>query len=255
MPRPSRNVDVQLLAAGRDLYPETGAAALSVRKVAERAGVNLGMFHYHFGSKEAFVRALLQSLYESMFADLQVASLGGLRPGQRAARRIESDRSLRARQPGAASQAASSTRRPGEAPAVEFLAANFPRHFAVVVGLIAAAQRAGGMKPLPISQAVTFVAGAVASPILLGSAIVESGLAPPAAGRTLRGGSAFGPRTRRAHRPRALRARQRTGHEADARCRCPSRLGRLQRRAAAGLWRLRRRRIPAHRGAAWRERW
>ena len=62
MSRPSRNVDALLLRAGRELYPETGAAGLSIRKVAERAGVNLGMFHYHFRTKEAFVRQLLQAL-------------------------------------------------------------------------------------------------------------------------------------------------------------------------------------------------
>src|SRR5688572_288390 len=177
MPRPSRNVDMQLLAAGRDLYPGTGAAALSVRKVAERAGVNLGMFHYHFGSKEAFVRALLQSLYESMFADLQVATsaasdpVSGLRAALKVIARFARDNRVLLRRLLVDAAA-------GEAPAVEFLAANFPRHFAVVVGLVVAAQRSGRLKPLPIAQAVTFVAGAVASPILLGSAIVESGLAP-----------------------------------------------------------------------------
>jgi len=168
---------MQLLAAGRDLYPGTGAAALSVRKVAERAGVNLGMFHYHFGSKEAFVRALLQSLYESMFADLQVATsaasdpVSGLRAALKVIARFARDNRVLLRRLLVDAAA-------GEAPAVEFLAANFPRHFAVVVGLVVAAQRSGRLKPLPIAQAVTFVAGAVASPILLGSAIVESGLAP-----------------------------------------------------------------------------
>ena len=177
MPRPSRNVDVQLLAAGRDLYPETGAAALSVRKVAERAGVNLGMFHYHFGSKEAFVRALLQSLYEAMFADLQVAtsaasdSVSGLRAALKVIARFARDNRVLLRRLLVDAAA-------GEAPAVEFLRANFPRHFAVIVGLIGAAQRERRLKPVPIAQAVTFVAGAVAAPILLGSAIVESGLAP-----------------------------------------------------------------------------
>ena len=47
-PRPSRNLDRALLAAGRELLPERGCAGLSVREVADAAGVNLGMFHYHF---------------------------------------------------------------------------------------------------------------------------------------------------------------------------------------------------------------
>lgn len=177
MPRPSRNVDAQLLAAGRELYPETGVARLSVRKVAQRAGVNLGMFHYHFRSKEAFVRALLQTLYEAMFAELRVAAAevatpdGALRAAllviarfardhRRLLRRLLADAVL------------------GERAALDFVRDNFPRHFGVVVALIDAGQRSGVLKPVPIAQAVAFVATSVAAPILIGSALVESDLAP-----------------------------------------------------------------------------
>ncbi len=179
MPRPSRNVDAQLLAAGRELYPATGAAGLSVRKVAERAGVNLGMFHYHFGNKDAFVRTLLQSLYEEMFADLQTATatpsdpVASLRAALKVIARFARDNRVLLRRLMADAAA-------GEAPAVDFVRANFPRHFGIVVGLIAAGQQAGRVKPVPLAQAVTFVAGAIAAPILLGSAIVDGGLAPPA---------------------------------------------------------------------------
>jgi AcrR family transcriptional regulator len=178
VPRPSRNVDVQLLAAGRELYPAIGAAGLSVRKVVERAGVNLGMFHYHFGTKDAFVRALLQSLYEEMFADLQSATaapadpVAGLRAALRVIARFARDYRVLLRRLMVDAAA-------GQAPAVDFLRDNFPRHFSVVVGLITAGQRVGRIKPVALAQAVTFVAGAIAAPILLGSAIVDSGLAPP----------------------------------------------------------------------------
>src|SRR5690349_6732975 len=80
MVRPSRNVDVALLDAGRALFPDSGIAGLSVRKVTERAGVNLGMFHYRCKTKDAFVRALLQRLYDGMFAELELAAAGDARP-------------------------------------------------------------------------------------------------------------------------------------------------------------------------------
>ena len=64
MPRPSQNVDQLLIDAGLELLPETGCAGLSVRKLTEHAGVNLGMFHYHFRNKDNFVRTLLQRTYE-----------------------------------------------------------------------------------------------------------------------------------------------------------------------------------------------
>ena len=80
MPRPSRNLDRALLAAGRALLPQRGCAGLSVREVAEAAGVNLGMFHYHFKSREAFLRALLQTMYEEMFSQLTFQGSAGWGP-------------------------------------------------------------------------------------------------------------------------------------------------------------------------------
>lgn len=179
MPRPSRNVDARLLAAGRELYPQTGAAGLSVRKVAERAGANVGMFHYHFGSKDSFVRALLQDVYEPMFAELETASaaqadpIAALRSALRViARFARNHRVLLRRLIGDAAGA--------EPPAVDFVRANFPRHVVLIASLIAAGQQSGRLRRIPLAQALTFVAGAVAAPILVGSAIVDAGLAPEA---------------------------------------------------------------------------
>jgi AcrR family transcriptional regulator len=178
MARPSRNVDAQLIRAGLELLPETGTAGLSLRKVAERAGANLGMFHYHFKTKDAFVRALLAALYEDMFADLELAAgdpapLSALRKALGVlARFARTHRQLLRRLIGDAMN--------GEPLAQEFLRAHLPRHVGVVLGLVAAAQRAEIVKPMPPAQAVAFLAGAVAAPILMGSALVERGLAPPA---------------------------------------------------------------------------
>jgi AcrR family transcriptional regulator len=171
VPRPSRNVDAALLDAGRALYPVTGVAGLSVRKVAEHAGVNLGMFHYHFGSKEAFVRALLQQLYDGMFAELTLAAGGGsplqsLRAAMNVlARFVRDNRKLLRRLLIDALNE--------EAVALAFVRANLPRHVGVVAQLIAAGQRAGALKPVAPRQALAFVAGGVGAPILLGSALSE----------------------------------------------------------------------------------
>jgi AcrR family transcriptional regulator len=176
MPRPSRNVDALLLAAGCELYPETGCAGLSVRKVAERAGVNLGMFHYHFGTKDAFVRELLQSLYERMFAALEVAAgssepVEALRASVEVIARFGRDnrRLLRRLILDAMS---------GEAAPLAFVRTNLPRHVGLVLRLIDEGQRRGELRPMPLSQAIGFLAGAVAAPILFGATVVEAGYAP-----------------------------------------------------------------------------
>jgi AcrR family transcriptional regulator len=178
-PRPSRNLDQALLAAGRDLFPERGCAAMSVREVADAAGVNLGMFHYHFKSRDAFLRALMQQAYEEMFATLSLQIARGadpvtnLRSALRAIARFARDnRRFLAR---VLADALS-----GEKCAREFLGANVPRHLGVLQGLIAAGQKQGQLAPLPLPQALGTCAGAVAMPIFFGGALVDFGTLDPA---------------------------------------------------------------------------
>ncbi|QNI37113.1 TetR/AcrR family transcriptional regulator [Edaphobacter albus] len=64
MSRPSRNQDQLLIETAKRLYPEVGASGMSLKRVAEEAGVNLGMFSYYFGSKSNFMRKVLEALVE-----------------------------------------------------------------------------------------------------------------------------------------------------------------------------------------------
>jgi len=179
MPRPSRNLDRALLAAGRALLPRRGCAGLSIREVADAAGVNLGMFHYHFKSREAFLRALLQSMYEEMFSQLtyQGSAEWGPIDNLRAAMRFLG-RFLRANRPILARVMADALC--GDQIAIDFLRNNIPRHLGVLLALIVQAQEAGEIGPLPAPQALGFCAGALAMPILFGGAVAESGALGPA---------------------------------------------------------------------------
>ncbi len=190
MPRPSRNLDRLLLAAGRELLAVRGCAGLSVREVADTAGVNLGMFHYHFKTRDAFLRALLQNTYEEMFARLRFETriVATPRPLEwnavanlRAALRFLG-RFLRDNRPLIARVLADALC--GEKIALEFLRANMPRHLGLLQGLIAAAQADGSFKRMPLPQALGICAGCVAMPILAGGAIAEH--APRAMSRRLR---------------------------------------------------------------------
>jgi AcrR family transcriptional regulator len=174
MPRPSRNLDQALLRAGRELFPAAGCAGLSVREVAQKAGVNLGMFHYHFKTREAFLRALLQSVYEEMYAQLKFEAattddpVRNLRAGLRfLGRFLRGHRAMLARVLADALC--------GEPLAVEFLRSNAPRHLGMLSLLIAEGAARGRLKALTPPQALAFCAGALAAPVLLGGAIVESG--------------------------------------------------------------------------------
>lgn len=178
MPRPSRNVDQLLLQAGRELLPQTGVRSLSIRAVTERAGVNLGMFHYHFKTKDVFVRAILQQTYNDMFASLEmtarsgVSALENLRASMNLLARFGRDnRQLLVRLAGDALA--------GDAVAMEFLRTNLPRHLELVTGLLAQAQKQKSLRVLPLPQALAFLVGGVAAPLLIATAALNSGFAPP----------------------------------------------------------------------------
>ena len=57
---------LQILAAARDALAEHGAAATTTRAIAERAGVQLSLVHYHFGSKQQLLAAVLDSENERL---------------------------------------------------------------------------------------------------------------------------------------------------------------------------------------------
>jgi AcrR family transcriptional regulator len=56
----SNGTRVIILQAAREALNGTGYAGLSTRKIADSAGVPLSQIHYHFGSKQALVLAVLE---------------------------------------------------------------------------------------------------------------------------------------------------------------------------------------------------
>src|SRR2546423_4516992 len=51
---------VQILDAARDALAEDGYARATTRSIAERAGTQLSLVHYHFGGKQQLLAAVLQ---------------------------------------------------------------------------------------------------------------------------------------------------------------------------------------------------
>lgn len=178
MTRPTRNIDQQLLEAGRKLLPQTGVSGFSIRQLTEAAGVNLGMFHYHFKTRENFLSLVLQNLYEEMFAQLEFQAhaerppLENLRAAVNVLGRFMRDNRLLLRRLMPDAMA-------GEPIARRFFHANFPRHLGVMAGLMLEVQKAGLLRPVPLFQAMSFMAGAVAMPIIMATALQEEGFAPP----------------------------------------------------------------------------
>lgn len=83
MARPSSGTDVKLKNAGKRLLQEKGITGLNVREACRLAGVNTGMFHYYFGSKEEFLRAVLKEMYAEFMVHFKAGVSAGGTPRDR----------------------------------------------------------------------------------------------------------------------------------------------------------------------------
>ena len=72
MSRKSTHTDKKLLQMGRKLIIKKGASQLSIREICDAADVNLGMFNYHFGSKEKFIEKILGDIYEEFLSHFEL---------------------------------------------------------------------------------------------------------------------------------------------------------------------------------------
>jgi AcrR family transcriptional regulator len=74
MTRPSHNIDILLFEKGRELLLEVGFDKFSVRTLCKKAGVNLGMFHYYFKTKERFIELLIEKVFEQYLNEQKEAA-------------------------------------------------------------------------------------------------------------------------------------------------------------------------------------
>ncbi|NTV52638.1 MAG: TetR/AcrR family transcriptional regulator [Candidatus Firestonebacteria bacterium] len=172
MARPSQNTDQRLIQAAVDLIPETGFSGLSLRKVAQRAGVNLGMFPYHFKNKEAFRRRVLEELYESFYARLTLEAAKGGDPEEQlrqaltlVARYIRENRKLLL--------AIGRDILEQDMLIIRFVENNFFRHIKILLALIQKNRKSGHIqKDIALPMILVFFIANLAVPNLL-AAVLE----------------------------------------------------------------------------------
>ncbi len=172
MPRPSHNADARLIQAALDLMPRQGLAALKVRQVAAKAGVNLGMFHYHFKSKREFTRRVLKAFYERFFERLTtaIAAAEGAPPRERLRSAmlaiIRFGREHRGHFLSILRDLLD-----GNQEAMAFVRENFPRHVSIMFRLLRDAQRAGVVRRLPLPVLLPVLAAPQLVPVLAVAAV------------------------------------------------------------------------------------
>ena len=165
------------LAAGMRLYPSHGYQRLSVRLLAAEAGLSPGMFHHLFASKEAFVAEVLQRKYDAAFAELQLQ----VRPGRGVRENLRDALRFLALFTRAHLDWVVQVFADAESVAAvqEFIRQYAGmRHVALILDLLARAERQGLLTPAAPVQRSAFLMGAVLAPLLIGSRLQAAGLLP-----------------------------------------------------------------------------
>ena len=174
MARPSTQTDQKLLAMGRKHFSRYGVCGLSVRKIAREAHINLGMFNYHFGTKEKFIRTLLQQEYEKFFSALQAEFLSKTnkehpRDQLRSLLKVFAGFIFKHRDFVAALIKDLVS---GEKIPLEFARKNVPRHIRLILGVIENGQKNGEIRQdLPKEQILILCLSTLGPPIVLGEAL------------------------------------------------------------------------------------
>lgn len=70
-PAPEPDARARLIAAGHRVLAERGYDATTVKEVAREAGVNQGLVHYYFGSKDALLLAVTQEASRQYMSELE----------------------------------------------------------------------------------------------------------------------------------------------------------------------------------------
>jgi AcrR family transcriptional regulator len=155
MSRPSQNLDLKLVAAARAMVPAAGFSGLSVREVARRAGVNVGMFHYHFKTREVFVRRVMDEVYEDFFKTFVEAAEGS--GGARARlRRVLVAFARFARENRVLYTLLLRELLNSQPDILAFAKEKFPRHAGVLIGLLSECRKEGVVRPLPVPSLAMF---------------------------------------------------------------------------------------------------
>ncbi|MFC9252093.1 TetR/AcrR family transcriptional regulator [Amycolatopsis thailandensis] len=81
------STEQRLIAAAERLFAEQGVGAVSLRTVMQAAETNVAAIHYHFGSKEGLLDAVLRGRLDQVTGERN-AALAGLAEGEVTAREL-----------------------------------------------------------------------------------------------------------------------------------------------------------------------
>jgi AcrR family transcriptional regulator len=170
MTRPSRNQDLILINAAKKMLPKTGLSGMSLKLLAETCGVNLGMFHYHFGSKKNFIKKVLESISKDILDEVKQQSLSGKTSLDRLRFALTAF-GLHVREHRKIFTSMIQDVLNREKEVSEFMADFMSREMEILLPLFKAAQKDGTIEKLPYRQCVSFCMSSIMIPTLMNEAI------------------------------------------------------------------------------------
>ena len=166
MPRPSQNTDQRLIEVALGMMKTSGLSRINLREVAKKAGVNLGMFHYHFKSKEVFARRVLQDTYEKFFREFTLETSGdGESLEKLRAALVTLSRFVRDNRRmvlGIFHDVLNKDR-----VAIDFVKTNVPRHGMVVIELVRRCQGEGSLRKMSLPSIMPMLLGTCVFPLIM----------------------------------------------------------------------------------------
>ncbi len=156
------------------MLPETGLTGLRAREVARRAGVNVGMFHYHFKSKDAFVRRVLEDVYDDFLTSFAEAA-GGPGTARERLRRVLVAYAHFARRRRTIYSTMMRELMNGHSDMIAFARERFPNHLRPLMRLFDECRREKAVRDLPTPALCMFAMGSMGMPNLAATALELSG--------------------------------------------------------------------------------
>ncbi|OIN99538.1 MAG: hypothetical protein AUJ51_12735 [Elusimicrobia bacterium CG1_02_56_21] len=166
---------MKLKAAGRKLLQEKGITGLTVREACRVAGVNTGMFHYYFGSKEEFLKAVLKEMYAEFMLSFKAGVAVAGTPRERLKNALvevgKFARSVRSVAPMIFADLAH-----GKKEAFAFVRGNFTEHVQQIAALTAECRRASSVQNRSIPFIISSLVSVMVFPMLVSGVFERNGV-------------------------------------------------------------------------------
>ncbi len=174
---PDLDTRARLLHVGQELARAGGLRGITVRGLAQAAGINLGTFVYHFGTREAFIAEVIEHLYAPLYARLQAVAANKGAPLARVRELVAQLIDFAAGNAGFVLHVIADAAA-GEAGARKFMQALASRHPALLLRAIRQAQAARLLPRGDSLHMMVFLMMAVAFPFVAATGLLRSGIVP-----------------------------------------------------------------------------